>query len=527
MKKNILVVSLLILSICSQAQVKTRRLPSIINHPTFNLYAPYISLDGNALLFVSNDGEDGALTVSYTSRETDWVEPVNLPKNVNHRLIYLRGFSLNADGKRMYFTSTKSPVIGGYDIMSSEQKGTTWTEPQNLGAPINSKTNEGCPSFTPDGMTLYFMRCDKMDQSVASGCKIFSVKKKTNGQWDEPAALPSSINTGNSQTPRIMADGETLIFSSDKIPGSKGGMDLYMTKLRNGTWTAPVPLDFVNTEKDDQFVSVAALGRYILKDAPGARKSNELVEYLIPDELRPRGVMKVEGYIKDPQNAVVPAYIAVTDLSTQKRVYSGRPQADGTFLFYLMEGTRYEMSVDPEKSNISFFAKELDLSTEKIPQKERVNVILRQPVAEDELPLAMVAFKPNTATLEPTADSELKRLLRVAKANTQLLFEIQITMSGYREDSLMSDVDLTEVRMDSIVQQLAKIDSAGQLSQRDTTFIRKTYHNDRTAAQAQSVLDYIVKLGGDPNSFSFKTTAMPAALPGEMKLTVKAVAKQR
>jgi outer membrane protein OmpA-like peptidoglycan-associated protein len=269
------------------------------------------------------------------------------------------------------------------------------------------------------------------------------------------------------------------------------------------------------------------LGRYILKDAPGARKSNELVEYLIPDDLRPRGVMKVEGYIKDPQNAVVPAYIAVTDLPTQKRVYSGRPQADGTYFFYLMEGSRYEMSVDPEKSNTSFFAREFDLTTEKIPQKERVNVILRQPVPEDELPLALVAFKPNTTTLEPSSDSELKRLLRVSKANPQLLFEIQITMTGYREDSVMSDVGLTEVRVDSIVQQLAKIDSAGQMSKRDTLFIRKTYHNDRTAAQAQSVLDYIVKLGGDPNSFSFKTIAMPAALPEETKLVVKAVAKQR
>ena len=105
------------------AQAKTRRLPGIINHPSLNLYAPYISFDGNALLFVSDDGEDGALTVFYTSRENDWTEPVVLPKNVNHRLVYLRGFALSADGKKMYFTSIKSPTVGGYDIMTSECKG--------------------------------------------------------------------------------------------------------------------------------------------------------------------------------------------------------------------------------------------------------------------------------------------------------------------------------------------------------------------------------------------------------------------
>lgn len=329
----------LLLSIPSEslwAQAKTRRLPSIINHPSLNLYAPYISLDGNALLFVSDDGEDRALTVFYTSRENDWTEPAMLPKNVNHRLVYLRGFALNADGKKLYFTSTKSPVVGGYDIMTSELKG-TWSEPQNLAAPINSKSNEGCPSFTPDGNSIYFMRCDRMDQRNADGCKLFFSKKKPNGQWEEPKELPANINTGNSQTPRIMADGETLIFSSNKMASSKGGMDLYVSKLSNGNWTEPLPMDFVNTEKDDQFVSVTALGRYLVKDMPSAKKNNELVEFLIPDALRPKGMMKVEGKVTDVNNAAIPAYIAVTDLATNKRVYSARPNGDGSYAMYLLE----------------------------------------------------------------------------------------------------------------------------------------------------------------------------------------------
>ena len=108
-----------IVATAALSQSKTRRLPGIINHPSLNLYAPFVSHDGNALLFVSDNGEDGALTVSYTSRENDWSEPVELSKNVNHRLIYLKGFSLSADGKKLYFTSTKSPIVGGYDIMAS------------------------------------------------------------------------------------------------------------------------------------------------------------------------------------------------------------------------------------------------------------------------------------------------------------------------------------------------------------------------------------------------------------------------
>ncbi|WP_276368356.1 hypothetical protein [Chryseolinea sp. H1M3-3] len=508
-------------------QAKTRRLPGIINHPSFNNYAPYISHDGNALLFVSDSGEDGALTVSYTSRETDWSEPVELPKNVNHRLVYLKGFALSADGKKLFFTSTKSPIVGGYDIMSSDLKGKVWSEPQNLMLPINTKTNEGCPSITADGNTLYFMRCDKMDQQTAGGCKIFRSDKKSNGQWEEPKELPSIINTGNSQTPRIMADSETLIFSSDKMPSSKGGMDLFITRLSDGKWSEPVPLNFVNSEQDDQFVSVAALGRYLIKEAPGPRKNSELVEFLIPDELRPKGMMKVEGRVTAANNDPVPAYITLTDLSKGKRVYSGRPAADGSFFVYIQEGSKYEMSFDPEQSKLGYFAKQFDLTTEKIPQRERVNVVLKEPTPGDELLLDMIQFKPFSSNLEPTSETEMKRLIRFIKANSQLNFEIQVTLNGLQQDSIQSSPDLTELALDSIPTQIDEIDSLGQVYKRDTIIVKKRFHNDRTLAQANAIKAYLIRAGLNPDDLKVSTNAAPAVLPENRKLIVKAVARSK
>ena len=527
MRTLICIISLAMISMHVIGQAKTRRLPGIINHPSRNCYAPYISFDGNALLFVSNDGEDGTLTVSYTTRETDWVEPVALPKSVNHRLVYLRGFSLSADGKRMYFTSTKSPVVGGYDIMTSDLKGNSWTEPQNMMLPLNSKSNEGSPSLTPDGNVMYFMRCEKMDQSKADVCKLFFSKKKSNGQWDEPKELPANINTGNSQTPRIMADGETLIFSSNKMATTKGGMDLYVTKLVNGNWSEPTALDFVNTPQDDQFVSAAALGRYLLKEAPGAKKNVELVEFLIPNELRPKGMMKIEGKITDPNNAPVSAYISVRDLTTNKRVFSGRPNADGSYMLYVSEGTKYEMSVDPEQSNISYSAKQFDLMTDKIPQREKVNVTLKQPSPGDELPLDFVLFKQNSAELDPVSELDLKRFLRVAKANPQLKFEIQVMLSGYEQDSVASNPDLTEVMVDSLHTQIDEIDSLGQLYKKDTVIVKTTYHNDRTLLQAQNIISYLASQGASSDSFTYFGNAIPAALPENRKTTIKAVARAR
>jgi hypothetical protein len=510
----------------SFSQAKVRRLPSIINHPSLDLYAPYISFDGNALLFIANTGQDGALTLSYTSRESDWSAPVEMPKHVTTRLNFLKGYALSADGKKMYYTCAKSPVVGGYDIMMTELKGTVWTQPENLALPINSKTNDGAPSFTPDGSTMYFMRCDKMDQAKAEACKLFMAKKKPTGQWDEPVELPASINTGNSQTPRIMADGETLIFASNKMSGGKGGMDLYVSKLKNGSWSAPVPLDFVNTEKDDQYVSVAALGRYLIKESPGSRKNSELTEFLIPDELRPRGMMKVEGKITDDTGAPVPAYIAIIDLNTNKRVYAGRPAADGTYFVYLLEGTRYEISIDPEQSNVTYFSKQFDLTTDKIPQKEKVNAVLKKPAASDELPLDLVRFKPNSSSVDPSSETELKRLARVAKANPDLKFEIQVLLDGYKEDSVPSDADLTEIISDSIHAKYDDIDTLGQLYKRDTVIAKTTYHNNRTIQQSQAIIEYLVAQGANAANFRYFGNAIPATIPGNRKLTVKAVVRK-
>jgi hypothetical protein len=364
-----------------------------------------------------------------------------------------------------------------------------------------------------------------MDQNKADGCKLFRSRKKSNGQWEEPVELPSHINTGNSQTPRIMADGETLIFASDKMGSTKGGMDLYLTRFSNGNWSQPVALDFANTDKNDQFVSVAALGRYLLKDAEGPKKNYELTEFLIPNELRPKGMVKVEGKVTDAAGASVPSYISIIDLSTNKRIYNGRPASDGSYFVYLQEGTRYEMSIDPEQSNVTFFSRTIDLTSDKVPQKEKVNATLKQPAPGDELMLNLVHFKPNSSEIDPSSDGELKRLGRLIKANPSLKLEIQVLLTGYEEDTLQSNPDLTEVIIDSIRTQIDDIDTLGQLYKRDTVLAKTTYHNNRTLQQAQAIISNLVSQGANQNNFTYFGNAIPAAVPENRKLMVKAVVR--
>lgn len=463
----------------------------------------------------------------YSQREGgDWKTPAELPRHLNTRLNLLKGYSLSPDGKTLYITSAKSGGVGGFDIWASELTGATWSPIKNLFLPINTKGNEGCATFTPDGNTIYFMRCDKMDMQKADKCKIFMAKKKPGTQqWDEPVELPTNINTGNSQTPRIAADGETLIFASDKITPNKGGMDLYVSKLSNGKWSDPSPLEVLNSEKDDQYVSMQANGRYVLKEAPGKYKS-EIVEHLIPDNQRPKGVMKVEGFVKDVSGKPTPAYLSVFDLYNNKRILSARPEPDGSFFFYLLEGNAYELSIDHEEGTFTFFSKQYDLMHNDVLRNDRINVTLKPVAAGDELILEGLQFVPNTITLDNHADSELRRLTRLMKS-TSLDFELQVLLSGYLEDSLQTSPDLTEVIVDSTRVVLQKVDSLGQLSTEDSLVVTMRYHNDRTQKEANVIIDRLIASGIEAGRLTMFVNAKQEDVVENRKTVIKIIARPK
>ena len=508
----------------SFSQAQKRRLPNSINHPSLNIFAPFISANGNAILFLSDNAEDGELTPFYSFKESgDWKQPAVVPKNIHSRLNFLYGYALSSDGKKLLTTTIKGPGVGGYDLWFSEWRNNAWSEPGNFGLPVNTRMHEATPSLSVDGNTLYFMRCEKMEQGAAGNCSIWMSTRKNNGQWNEPVMLPSNINTGNSQAPRILADDETLIFSSDRMSNSKGRMDLYVTKKQGDTWTTPVSMDFVNTETDDQYVSVEASGRYLLKDTPGARK-NEIIEYLIPDNLRPAALVKVEGIVTANGGKETVSYLSVYDLLQKKRVSNGTATG-GNFLIYLKEGSCYELAVDPADDKYTFFSKKYDLTT-SVPGPDRI-VAEIQPVEPGvEMSLEGIVFQPFSSLIdEDFSANELKRLSRMINANPDSNFELEVLLSGYIENETQDEDDLTEIMVDTVVTQHVSLDSLGNEILSDSVEVNVKYHNDRTDRQGKEIISHLVSYGVDPGRLILITNAREAVLPEDRKLTVKLVVK--
>lgn len=502
--------------------------PAPINHPSINVSAPYVSLEGNSILFVSDNAEDNVPTVFWSTKPdaVNWKQPVALPKTLNGRLNFLNGFSLSPDGRQTFISTTKGGGLGGYDLYVSDLKGTYWGEPANVGQPVNSKENEACASLTTEATTMYFMRCTRMDASKATGCRILMATRRSPAdRWQTPVELPANINTGNSQAPRIMGDGESLIFSSDQM-GGKGGMDLFITRRQGTAWSKPVPLDFVNTPNDDQYVSANSLGRYLVMDAP-TKTATQLVDVLFPAEIKPKAVMKIEGRVQGPPNLASP-YVNLVDKQTQSRLLTVRPTKEGAFVLYLIEGKVYNVVIDPEEDNYTFFSREFDLTGEKISTLEKLDATLKAVAAGDVVELDGVHFKDHSSEMTESSKAELKKVARLMNGAQALKFNVEVTLYGYQRDSIQSNPDLTEVITDTLHFNVTKTstDSTGAVTTEttDSVAVKHTYHNDRTQLQALEVVNHLIEQGAPANRV-MPATRLFEAVPEERKTIVRLIAR--
>ena len=154
--------------------------------------APSISIDGNALYFMSNrpDGYGGIdIYVSYKNEEGFWDEAINMGPNINTAGDEQTPF-IHADNKTLYFSSTGWPGYGGADLFVSKFENGKWQQPTNLGYPINTFDNEGSITVTTGGTEAY-IASDRPDSR--GGLDIYKIilAKNTRANWKDSIPSPA------------------------------------------------------------------------------------------------------------------------------------------------------------------------------------------------------------------------------------------------------------------------------------------------------------------------------------------------
>jgi outer membrane protein OmpA-like peptidoglycan-associated protein/tetratricopeptide (TPR) repeat protein len=190
----------------------------------------YISPDGQNMIIYRTSLENNNEGGIYQSHleEGEWTEPTLMIAEVNSEY-WETDANISADGNTLFYTSDKPGGEGGRDIWQMKKLPTgEWAKVQNLGYPVNSELDEEAPYLHPDGKTLYF---SSKSHSTMGGFDVYSTTIKDDGTWTEPVNLGYPINTtGDDVFYFPTNDGKRAYFSSYR-EGGKGKQDIYMIEI--------------------------------------------------------------------------------------------------------------------------------------------------------------------------------------------------------------------------------------------------------------------------------------------------------
>jgi Outer membrane protein and related peptidoglycan-associated (lipo)proteins len=176
---------------------------------------PSISADGNVLYFSSNrPGGLGGKDIWYSKMKADgtWANPVNMGKIINTDGNEMSPF-IHFDGKTLYFASDGRPGMGGYDLYMSRMKDdSTWSEPRNLGYPINTYNDEMGLIIDVTGKTAYF----STKRENGNGKDIFYFTLDESIQPDPVSYLKGKVT--DKETGKLLkASYELINLSTNKV----------------------------------------------------------------------------------------------------------------------------------------------------------------------------------------------------------------------------------------------------------------------------------------------------------------------
>lgn len=177
------------------------------------------------ILYIYKDEDGGDIYFSENAKG-GWSKPKPLGKTINTDYRET-SVSVSGDGQKMFFTSNRPGGVGNDDIYVAEADGKGgWENAVLLSETINTTYSEESPIFDVNSNTLYFS--SKGHRGMGGFDLYKSVQDPESGEWSEPVNLGYPINSTDDDLYFTLAqDGKTAYFSSFK-EDSEGGNDIYM-----------------------------------------------------------------------------------------------------------------------------------------------------------------------------------------------------------------------------------------------------------------------------------------------------------
>jgi tetratricopeptide (TPR) repeat protein len=270
------------------------------------------------------------------------------------------------DGKNLVLYTDYGGKNFGDLYITENTKNNNFEKPKNIGEKINSSAMESSGSYSEDGNTLFFS--SEREGGIGATDLYFS-KKLPSGEWTDPENLGALINTElDEDFPIVSEDGTTLTFSS-MGHNSIGGFDVFVSKWDSITekWGAPENMGYpINTSADEMsfcFNRNKDAG-YMSCWREDSNGDLDIYKVIFNDLVAPQSSFLYSRVIAgDTIRPYVRASITVTDKITKDTVGIYNPKRNGKFLMILPVGL-YVVSI--ESNGFELYSQDLYVAGEDL-----------------------------------------------------------------------------------------------------------------------------------------------------------------
>ena len=396
-----------------------------INSPAQE-YLPAITADEETLIYtrMAQNNEDFYKSVK---KGENWTKSVYLSQSINTTMYNEGAQCISPDGMYLFFTGCNRPDgAGSCDIYIARKEGKGWSKPFNIGPPVNSPGWDSQPSLSADGRTLYFV---STRPGGYGGYDIWKTELKEGGSWSTPVNLGPTVNTPyEEQSPFIHPDDQTLYFSSNGWPGF-GSKDIFMSRKDTaGKWQKPLNLGSpINTFGEESSLTISSNGltAFFASDQKGGYGGLDIYSFELPKHLRPHPVTYVKGQIFDKESKEpLSAQVQIINLESGKPVFDDDADLEtGEFLATMPVGKTYGLNVSLE--GYLFHSENFSLNNPTKADKPFLLQVPLQKIAIGGLvTLRNIFFETNKYSLLPESKVELDQLIRFLKDNPSVSIEI-------------------------------------------------------------------------------------------------------
>lgn len=343
----------------------------------------------------------------------NWLPPTEIEDEVNTQ--FDEGTpSFSSDGNTMYYTYCAQAPEGPRtsEIYVSTRSSARWGKGSRTTIVKDSVTTLGHPSISPDGKYLYFVS----DMIGGYGGKDLFRARLAGNDFGPMENLGPDINTSGDELFPYVRDSVTLYFSSDGHPGM-GGLDLFKATLdSNGKWQVDNMKAPVNSMADDFGITFAGQSEkgFFSSNRNDARGYDHIYSFELPSI-----TVFIEGIVYDvDESPIEDAFIRIVgkdglnEKVPAKKDGSYRVELERNIQYIMMASARgylnqnFELKTGPEEKSETYIV-DFFLSP------------ISKPVVIDN-----IFYDFDKASLRPESQKALDKIINMLNDNPNVTIEL-------------------------------------------------------------------------------------------------------